>query len=242
MVESAGAQLSVYDISATLDRYQPPGQHLHYTRAAYGRLFMADILPREVRKIIYMDCDVICLKNLRNLWADMTDINLLGAVRDVWIDQNVDHKRHLGLAEDATYYNSGILLINVETWRNRRISNLLLSYLQGNGGNPFLDQDAINYVLARDIVEIPREWNTFNTSPNQRELPVLLTNAGILHYCSGLKPWHVGYAFLGGSAATAFRRAKAFSPWRWMLPDLHIRRLKRKLLTLRGSLKASYLS
>lgn len=53
------------------------------TRATYYRLFLSEILPPSVEKVLYLDGDIIVRHSLLPLWeTDMTDY-AVGAVMDV---------------------------------------------------------------------------------------------------------------------------------------------------------------
>lgn len=226
----AGAEFSSYDIREKLDAVvKMPRQIAHYSRTAYCRLFLSDLLPAHIARAIYLDCDVICIGRLRQLWDLGGEVPLLAAVRDVWIDEYHEHKRALGMPEEGVYYNSGVLLINLAAWRDSNVEQRLLDFVARKGITPYVDQDAINGTLWRSIVELPRRWNVLVTSPVPGDAPAQIQAAANIHFCGGFKPWHLGYRRWVGTGHDAFRKAKAASPWRWRPPDFHFRRLRRKL-------------
>jgi lipopolysaccharide biosynthesis glycosyltransferase len=224
--------LSVYDVGAMLNARPALKVQEHYSRAAYGRLFMAEVLPPDVEWVVYIDCDVICVANLTELFEEGTRTSIIGAVRDVWIEKDIEHKQSIGLRADDPYFNSGVLLVNVQEWRQRDVARPILEFLGQGRRWRYVDQDGINHVLKGEISELPRKWNVLATSPEPAEIPDLLKHAGNIHFCAGLKPWHFGYKLLGGVGGEAFRRAKAVSPWRWMMPDLQTSRIKRKIMRI----------
>jgi len=232
MMRAAGANFSVYSMTEVLDRQ--PGvlqQMAHYTRAAFGRLFIAEILPETVNRVIYFDCDMICLSDLEELWR--VDAEILGAVRDEWIDNNGYHKESISLPVNAKYYNSGLLLMNLKEWRRRGFSETIITYLGSTPRALYPDQDALNSLLWSEITELPTKWNVFISSPAQGQAVKNLRLAANIHYCAGFKPWHIGYAWFYPASAE-YRQAKATSPWKWKMPDFHIGRAKRKLKVSSG--------
>lgn len=232
MAQRGGAELVVHDIQQKLTEF-PNIKHVgHYSRAICARLFLPDLLPANVGRVIYLDCDVICVSKLRELWRIGEDVGFLAAVRDVWVDRDTEYKRRLGMPADSSYYNSGVLLINLDAWRRHNVADRLLSFAFEGTQRRFVDQDAINFVLWKEITELPRRWNTLVTSPIPGEARTAIETAAIIHFASGVKPWHFGYGLWVGTGLAAFRRAKAGSPWRWKLPDFHVTRIKRKLRRL----------
>jgi lipopolysaccharide biosynthesis glycosyltransferase len=235
MAEAAGAKFSSYEVAPVLDAIPGlPRRTHHYTRTAYARLFFADCLPLDVRRVIYLDCDMVCVGSLRPLWDAAANFRLVAAARDEWANADLEHKRYLGIPIEHTYFNSGMLVINVEAWRQREIARRLLCFLTGPIKTKHADQDALNGVLWREITEVPSRWNTLVSQPDRTQLDQLFATATVLHFCGAFKPWHLGYSLLVGTQSAAFRKAKAGSPWKWMLPDPQFARLKRKGTQLIG--------
>jgi lipopolysaccharide biosynthesis glycosyltransferase len=231
MAREAGAQFSCYDIKEKLDAFPGiPKWIQHLTRTTFGRLLIPEILPAGVQKAIYLDCDVICVSRLRDLWTESERLTLLGAVRDTWTDLDCEQKVSLGMPAKAAYYNAGVLLFNVTAWRQGNVGSRLLKYFSQPRKTKYAltDQDVLNGTLWNEITELPRKWNVMITSPYPEELPLVLSTAANLHFCGGFKPWHAGYGALIGTGTAAFRHAKRTSPWKWKLPDCH-NRVRRKL-------------
>lgn len=235
LVQSYGAELNLYDMKEQLDAYPSLQSHKHYSRAAYIRLFMPEIVPAHVHWIVYLDCDVICQSSWRSIWERRDEVHVIGAALDPWIDRDGNYKRSLGIPIDQRYYGSGVLLINVQTWRERKLGDKLLEFVQ-RGPTQYIDQDAINYIIGTEITELPASWNALVTSPDDRDMAREIESAINIHYSASFKPWHLGYARFRGIGAEAFSRAKSKSPWRWLLPDFHLNRVRRKL---RRSLRLS---
>ena len=230
LAKNNGCQFTSYDVTPRLNaapRFLQMANHL--SRAAYARLFLSDFLPTSVKRILYLDCDVVCIGSLRELWAQRTDLKLVAAVRDVWLDHDVELKRFLNIPDDVGYYNSGVLFINLEEWRSTDVSGRLLAYLSGPRGTKHADQDVINAVLWEGITEISTRWNCLVSLPKVEESRRQREQACILHYVGGFKPWHFGYRVVIRTDASEFRKAKTNSPWRWVLPDFHVQRIRKKL-------------
>src|SRR6267143_6438 len=113
LVARAGSRLTVYDVVARLAGYSD-GVGNHLSRTAYARLLIADLLPADLGRILYLDCDIICTGALRPLWHLAPTIPLLGMVAD---RAGEGWKTRLGLPGEAVYFNSGVLLINLDAWR-----------------------------------------------------------------------------------------------------------------------------
>lgn len=229
LARNHGAGLVVYDVQEKLNSHPTLRAHAHYSRASYVRLFIPDFISSEVDWVVYIDCDIVCVSTWRDIWAKREEISVIGAAVDPWVDKDSAYKESLGIPPEQTYYGAGVLLINLKAWRNRRLGHKLLEYVQ-RGPTQYIDQDAINCTLGKEITELPASWNALVSSPYYTDMSGDMERAINIHFCSSLKPWHLGYRLLRGTGAKAFAEAKARSPWRWLPPDPQIRRLQRKLL------------
>lgn len=88
----------------------PPG---HITQAMYYRYLFADMLPKTVTRLIYLDADIICKGNILPLWQTDLQGKVLGAVRDWGEAKSCDR---IGL-KNGRYFNSGVLLLDLTKWR-----------------------------------------------------------------------------------------------------------------------------
>jgi lipopolysaccharide biosynthesis glycosyltransferase len=101
----------------------------YFTLAAYLRLLVPKILPLEVKKAIYLDCDLIVLKDLGDLWNVEMDDQYTVAVQDGYLPYVSSHNvmpyyLELGLSGDSKYFNSGVMVINIQKWRSIDILEL----------------------------------------------------------------------------------------------------------------------
>jgi lipopolysaccharide biosynthesis glycosyltransferase len=227
LVTRAGCRLSVYDVAARLAGYAD-GAGNHLSRTAYARLLIADLLPANLSRILYLDCDIICTGALRPLWHLADTIPLLGAVPDRTGDR---WKVRLGLPAEAPYFNSGVLLINLAAWRERDIAGQIIAWMTANPDKLALaDQDAINACLWAEITPLPDCWN-LQIGLDSGPLPAArLNDAVLLHYTSAHKPWRFRFRGLG---AEIFLSHKRQSPWRFKPPTFRLVYRLRKSLNKR---------
>jgi len=174
----------------------------HVSAAAYCRILLPGLLPGRVSRVIYLDCDMIVLGNIMDLWYEpMAGMPLLAAQeegRTISCPSVVGHFEESGLPPDTKYFNSGVLVLDLDQWRKEAIHTEVLKYLRKHRDRiRFWDQDALNAVLATKWRELSPEWNmridcadkTTQEEPNG--MPVTgLRGAGIVHFASSLKPWH----------------------------------------------------
>lgn len=126
--------------------------------SSYARLFIAEMVPESVNRIIYMDCDMIVCQSLKELWD--TDLNgkIIGAVQDT---VGARAKEQLNLPISEKYFNAGMLLVDLDAWRKRNIGAECLNFLEMNNGQVYHhDQGVLNGVLCNEKYILPMKYNT----------------------------------------------------------------------------------
>jgi len=216
LADEAGSHCTVYDVAARLTAYSR-GQGTHLSRAAYARLLIADLLSPELPRVLYLDCDIICTGALRPLWQLAPTIPLLGAVLDRAGER---WKVRLGLPADAPYFNSGVLLVNLDAWRRDDVAGQLVEWVAANPDKLGLaDQDAINMCLRDGITPLSDRWNLQIGLDSGPIAAARLGEAALLHYTGVHKPWRFRFS---GTGAEIFLVEKRASPWRFTLPSFRI--------------------
>ncbi|MBR8839335.1 MAG: glycosyltransferase family 8 protein [Stigonema ocellatum SAG 48.90 = DSM 106950] len=179
----------------------------HVKIASYFRLLMSHILPFQLQKVIYLDSDLIVLKNLDLLWdVDIGEAYLL-ACQDLGIPYVSDpyglaNYKELGIPADSKYFNAGVLVINLEKWRSENIGMKVIQYLEQNKDYiRWHDQDGLNAVLAGTWGELDPRWNqvpsiylkysSWKDSPFLEDVYKKLSHDPfIIHFASSNKPWN----------------------------------------------------
>ena len=125
--------------------------------SSYARLFVGEMLPETVDRVLYADCDMIVCEPLRELWNTPLDGKVLAAVQD---GISADTKAAVGLQAGMRYFNAGLLLIDLAEWRARKMGERCMSFIEGHGGNVVHhDQGVLNGVLMGDYVNLPIKDN-----------------------------------------------------------------------------------
>lgn len=125
--------------------------------SAYARLLIASLLPEDVDKVLYFDCDTIVNNSIEELWKMELGDCYFAAVQDT-VDSNT--KISIGLKETDRYFNSGILLINLSYWRETDIEKEFFKYISlKNGKVVHHDQGILNAVCSKHILQLPLRYN-----------------------------------------------------------------------------------
>jgi lipopolysaccharide biosynthesis glycosyltransferase len=184
----------------------------YITSATYLRLFIPEYLPQTVKKALYIDADAIVERNLEEVWSFDVSEWAAGAVQDQVLPyasskEGIPKYQEYGLEPRTKCFNAGVLLINLDHWRDNQVSKKVLQYLNSFDGPVRLqDQDGLNVVLADKWKELPWRWNVgaVRVPKFERweeadlrkkyndEVSVVRKNPGIVHFVGPGKPWHFG--------------------------------------------------
>ena len=206
-IEWVSADMAQFDGFSTLG---------HISSTTYARLLLANILPVEIPKALYLDADLLVLDDLEPILKADLDGAVLGAVVDERLAGHVKMgNTSLGgkpLPQVADYFNAGVLLIDVAKWRTERIPEKALEYLKRYPDSLYSDQDALNFACDRRWKRLDPRWNYYQIdlekpvsylSPAQRP--------GIFHFHGCLKPWDPKSLNIHAGFYDSFRKRTLFA-------------------------------
>lgn len=171
----------------------------HCSIATYYRLFVADILPTDIDKVLYLDGDVLVRGSLAGLFEGADNhVAIEGAV-DNW-EGDVSKFNRLRYNPSFRYINAGVLMLHLDYWRREHVQDLFLDYIANHSDRiVHHDQDVINACLFDKKKILPFRYNVQDgylfESPNfcfydrEKEFNSDIRNPIIIHYCSSSKPW-----------------------------------------------------
>lgn len=169
----------------------------HISIAAYSRLFLSSIIPCNITKIIYLDCDLIVLKEINELFLLEINENYVGAIREIVSEEALERLEITNL----NYFNSGVLIVNLEQWRKDKIEEELIEFVNKYPEKiKFWDQDVLNFCFSNRWFLLDFKFNAthffysnlFNASYfglNETEYNEVANNPSIIHFTSHDKPW-----------------------------------------------------
>ncbi len=175
--------------------------------SAYYRIMAAQFLPLNVRRAVYLDGDTLVNTDIRAFMVQDLGGKTLAAVPNF---PQLKHRLKCSKGEGEysferhfCYFNSGVMLIDMENWRKENIQEKVMRFL--NAYQVLCpDQDALNAVFKDEVKILPYRWNLMwhNTvSPEKikkkwKEQPEAFAGEGfydgldspeIIHY--SVKPW-----------------------------------------------------
>ena len=197
---SYGRELQILEIDEGRFNGLPfGGKFPHISIATFFRLLIPEVIPQCIDKILYLDCDIIVMDNLRSLWdIDLTDVALAG-MEDCTLMTKSSPSR-LGYPSIYSYFNAGVLLLNLDYLRKMDFVEKFSEYVELYCDKIlYHDQDILNALLYDKKRLLPIKWNVmdcflYKRPPIDRkyisELREAKLRPSIIHYSGFPKPWH----------------------------------------------------
>lgn len=197
-----GARLSRYDLDTTTafaDIANRVKTSRRLSNVVYARLLIDRLLPPEVERVIYLDCDTMVRDSIEDLYEIDMENYPIAAVRDTtgaFIVGGRDIRQNRDLFDTADpYFNSGMLLIDVPKYRAIDVGQRLeAAIVDGVIARIYYDQDLLNLVFKNNWLALPSRWNTIDAHFTHEA-----GDPAILHFTGPWKPWHL-------VSSAAFRR------------------------------------
>lgn len=222
-------ELQVHELSGQSAKLFPGYVNSHISQAANYRLFVADILPRTIDKVLYLDCDLIVRGDLKTLFDIPLDGNAIGAVEDMWSGKDDNYER-LDYPREYGYFNSGVMMISLSHWREHNLSGRFVDFHKSHPNLVFVDQDILNGVLHDKWQHLPLAWNVQDgflrrkCRVRQEMMPEVMNacqDPMIIHFTGSRKPWNYDCLspfrdeYFTYVDMTAFRGTRPTKPLRW---------------------------
>lgn len=124
----------------------------------YSRLFISSLLPKNLGRVLYLDCDIIINKPINELWNLNLHDKTIAALQDAFSKY---YRVNINLHTNDIMFNSGVMLIDLEKWKKQKIESKLLRFIIfKNGRIQQGDQGALNAVLSHDVYCFEPKYNS----------------------------------------------------------------------------------
>ena len=188
-VEANNSKILFYELQKKhLETVVMPVTDPRYTLANFYRLFFPILISDTINKVIYLDTDIVVIGDLATLYNTNVEAVPFAAVLDPAKEIRVD----LGIREPNSYFNSGVLLMNLDNWREQKISEKALQFVsQYPEKCIYVDQCALNAVSINNWIRLDSRFNVMG-----QYVPVIkkkyykdfLKDKVIIHF-NIRKPW-----------------------------------------------------
>ncbi len=233
----------------------PPNRR--FGREAWYRTLLPQLLADQ-DKVLYLDADTIVRRSIEPLWSTgLSDVTLAAVVNPLYRFMDDGFQRALGIHRAQDYFNSGVLLMNLQRWRARKTDAALQAFIRDHAEQQnWPDQNALNAVLKGEWLMLEPIWNAQNIYFDlpARQLPIsarqwreVRDNPAIVHFIAPFKPWDylckhpyradyfrhsaqtpwAGHAIHGKSMTNRLLRLLP-QPFMWMFTQVFLRRLRKR--------------
>lgn len=133
-----------------------------YTIGTFFRLYLSDLL--EIPKVLYLDADLIVHLDIQELWETEMDTEFCAACMDEPLQRELwKHPMCTnGFFDVRTYFNAGVLLLNLEKIRNQYdVIREGEAFFQRYPDSPCLDQDFLNDIFREKHKILEQKYDRF---------------------------------------------------------------------------------
>ena len=165
--------------------------------ATYYRCILSELLPTNINRVLYLDCDIVVLGDIRPYWDSPIEGVGVAAVEDMGCHES-ERYDILKYPMQDPYFNAGVLLINLTYWRQHDIAHACIDYFHKYPERIlYNDQDLLNSILHKNKLLVGLKWNVqdaFYRRPKtmdenwKKNFTDVLKHPVILHF-TNRKPW-----------------------------------------------------
>ena len=203
ITDECGARLVFYDVAASgalesrIANF-PRIRHKNLNEIVYARLFLCHIIPADVKRLIYIDSDILVRIAIESFFdIDLEDKAIAAAISThrVMFQSHRDLVKKDYFRTEDPYFNAGFLLIDTTKFRAVDFAAVVAQKVpEDQRTNLYYDQDILNIAFNGQVKLLDATWNLQNPIPAHESL-----DPKIVHYTGNRKPWRL-------LASPAFKR------------------------------------
>ncbi len=174
-----------------------------YPQERYYRRRAGQLLPQALKRVLYLDPDLLVINPVRPLWELDLQGKLFAAAAHTHKTELSNTVNNLRLGTEHKYYNSGVLVIDLDECRKKVQPEDVFQYAREHASDLVLpDQDILNCLYGRETLELDDYlWNYdarkfrdyYLRSGGESSVAWVMQYTAILHFCGRAKPWNPRY-------------------------------------------------
>ncbi|MCX8655282.1 hypothetical protein J3U08_00550 [Gilliamella sp. B2894] len=179
---------------------------LHVSASTCLRFVVPQILNKVTSRVLYLDCDVLCINNL----DELVSIDLTNKFSAVVADIGKTQEKQCTACDIpyGDYFNAGMMYINTDMWVENNLTKKAFDMINSGKVYKFADQDVLNILMQGKTVFLPKHFNNITSlTVGGNEDNLIEANTVIIHYVTGNKPWYQLYI------TSLYQSYIASSPW-----------------------------
>ena len=191
---------SFFPVQVDYELFQDaPVTRQYPNKEMYYRLLAPFLLPGEIKRILYLDPDILVINPLRPLWETDMEGRLFAAAAHTGKTELVNSVNKLRLGTGQDYYNSGVLLMDLKAGRQDISPKEVYNFVEQHRRELLLpDQDILNVLYGERILPLEdvlwnydaRNYSSYVLrSGGLWDMDWLMEHTAILHFCGREQPW-----------------------------------------------------
>ncbi|KAK6921786.1 Glycosyl transferase, family 8 [Dillenia turbinata] len=170
----------------------------------YARIYLADLLPLSVKRIIYFDSDLIVVDDVSKLWRIDLGNHVLGApeychanftnyfTNRFWSDPVF---KPVFQIRNPCYFNTGVMVVDLVRWREGKCTEKLEHWMRIQKRRRIYELGSLPpflLVFAGDVEGVEHRWNQHGLGGDNLEGLCRDLHPGpvsLLHWSGKGKPW-----------------------------------------------------
>lgn len=126
-----------------------------HPKTVYAKLFLGKVIPED--KLLYLDSDVVVTDTLEPLFARIMDGKAAGGVL---MPYSGKLKERTKCEAGKPYICDGVVLLNLEWWRNSGKEAECVAYIREyNGKPPMLSEGTLNHICQNEMEILEPKYN-----------------------------------------------------------------------------------
>lgn len=204
--------LRIYDVTECINNLLEDIQlsgFKYWSVEMYYRIVIP-LIMRSYDRVLYLDSDIVCKKDISELFATDFDNKKLVAIKDAFnlistLEICNETKKYiletLKVKDIKSYFNSGVILFNIQKiCPEEYLIHLKEAFKIELTNCP--DQDVLNSIFTDQVKFVDQKWNLQYHMPflyerflkdlnkdDMAEYNLTFNNSSIVHYTSPVKPW-----------------------------------------------------
>ena len=208
--DSRSLPIQLIDVSKKFAPFRNLKLEEGFPLEAVFRLAIPEVVPPHINRVLYLDCDLIALKDIAPLFDIDLGSNAIAAVQDIGIigmsyenlSAEAERLRKLNIKEPMNYFSSGVMVWDLDAVKMRFDFQDAMEWISTNKPK-FCDQDYLNYVFQGNTLLLNMKWNVLFDSNGIRvseiaskaprhlfqEYLEARNDPSIFHFAGPDKPW-----------------------------------------------------
>jgi lipopolysaccharide biosynthesis glycosyltransferase len=170
-----------------------------WTKFTWYRVLLPLVLSANIHRVLYLDTDTLVVGDIMPLFSiDMEGEAVAGCLgAENFLPETF---RRCGYDSDLRYICAGVLLMNLDYWRENHLTEAVIQWGKENNYRvKYPDQDSINFICKESKIVLPMKYGVigqfFNLEvlfkpPFRDELKECLLHPVIIHFANQ-NPWKI---------------------------------------------------